>query len=216
MGKQDVRSTNGGSWNERQSRHKRKSLRYRMASKETSTVGASPSEQLLEAARRNNTDLLQELLSKCHDKPQEAIELINSAKDPSGTGALHLAAKYGNYEVMDQLLDIEGVDVNIKATLNGNTPLHYAAAYSFEDPEYALFLVNELINCGADPSIRNKENLKPIDIVGHSNEQIKMALESAEYASTFDQNVMDIPEDNDIDEGSDDEDDEDEDDAAAN
>lgn len=186
-----------------------------MATKEPSTAGASPSEQLLEAARRNNTDLLQELLSKYHDKPQEAIQLINTAKDPSGNGALHLAAKYGNYEVMDQLLDIDGVDVNIKATMNGNTPLHYAAAYSFEDPEYALFLVNELINCGADPSVRNKENLKPIDIIGHSNEQIKMALESAEYASTFDQNVQDIPEDDDIDEGSDSDDDDPDEDSGA-
>ncbi|GAV30228.1 hypothetical protein PMKS-003737 [Pichia membranifaciens] len=202
------------SW-KRRTEAQKKGFKTPMASKETSTIGASPSEQLLEAARRNNTDLLQELLSKYHDKPQAAIELINTAKDSSGIGALHLAAKYGNYEVMDQLLDIEGVDVNIKATLNGNTPLHYAAAYSFEDPEYALFLVNELINCGADPSIRNKENLKPIDIVGHSNEQIKMALESAEYASTFDQNVMDIPEDDDIDEGSDDEGDEDDDEPAA-
>lgn len=178
-----------------------------MSSKETEVAGASPSEQLLEAARRNNSDLLHELLSKYHDKPQEAIDLINTAKDPSGNGALHLAAKYGNYEVMDHLLDIEGVDVNIKATMNGNTPLHYATAFSFEDPEYSLFLVNELINCGADPSIKNKENLKPIDLIGNSNEQIKMALESAEYASTFDQgDIIDIPEDDDFDEGSDDED----------
>lgn len=169
------------------------------------STGASPAEQLLEAARRNNTDLLQELLAKYQDKPEEAIELINKAKDPSGNGALHLAAKYGNYEVMDQLLDIEGVNVNLQATMNGNTPLHYAVSYSFQDPEYALFLVNELINCGADPSIKNKENLKPIEIVGDSNEEIKTALESAEYASTFDQNIEEIPDD-DIDESDDDDD----------
>ncbi|KAG0675812.1 hypothetical protein C6P40_001552 [Pichia californica] len=180
-------------------------------SKETETLGASPSEQLLETARRNNTDLLQELLSKYQDKPQEAIELINSAKDSSGNGALHLAAKYGNYEVMDHLLDIDGVDVNIKATMNGNTPLHYAVLYSFQDPEYSLFLVNELINCGADPSIRNNDNLKPIDLIGNSNDQIKEALESAEYAAAFDQNdIVDIPEDDDLDEGSDEDDDDEE------
>lgn len=170
------------------------------------SAGASPSEQLLEAARRNNTDLLEEVLSKYQDKPQDAIELINTAKDPSGNGALHLAAKYGNYEVMDHLLDIDGVDVNLKATMNGNTPLHYSASYSFEDPEYSLFLVNELINCGADPSIKNNDNLKPMDIIGDSNEQIKMALESAEYASNFDNNVEEIPENDDVDESSDEED----------
>jgi ankyrin repeat protein len=171
------------------------------------SAGASPSEQLLEAARRNNTDLLHELLSKYQETPQEAIELINTAKDSSGNGALHLAARYGNYEVMDQLLDIEGVDVNLKATMNGNTPLHYASSYSFEDPEYALFLVNELINCGADPSIKNDENLRPIDLIGDSNENIKEALESAEYATNLDQNIEDIPEDDDIDDEDEDEDD---------
>lgn len=169
------------------------------------SAGASPSEQLLEAARRNNTDLLTELLSKYQDKPQEAIDLINSAKDSSGNGALHLAAKYGNYEVMDHLLDIDGVDVNLQAKLNGNTPLHYAVSYSFDDPEYALFVVNELINCGADPSIKNKENLRPIDVIGNSNEEIKMALESAEYATTVDQNIEEIPEDDDEDDEEDEE-----------
>ncbi len=174
---------------------------------EVEAAGASPAEQLLEAARRNNTDLLHELLSKYQDKPQDAIHLINTATDPTGNTALHLAARYGNYEVMDQLLDIEGVDVNVKAAMNGNTPLHYATLFSFEDPEYALFLVNELINCGASPSLRNTENLRPIDIIGDSNEKIKEALESAEYASALDQNPEVIPENDDLDEGSDEDED---------
>lgn len=168
--------------------------------------GASSAEQLMEVARRNNTDLLEQLLAEFQDKPQEAINLINTAKDPSGNGALHLAAKYGNYEVMDHLLDIDGVDVNLQSSMNGYTPLHYAVAYAFEDAEYALFLVNELINCGADPSIKNKDNLKPIDLIGSSNDEIKLALESAEYASAFDQNVEEIPDDEEEEEESEDED----------
>lgn len=173
-----------------------------------SETGASPAEQLLEAARRNNSDLLQELLSKYQENPQKAIDLINTAVDPTGNAALHLAAKYGNYEVMDQLLDIDGVDVNIKASMNGNTPLHYATLFSFQDPEYALFLVNELINCGASPSIRNTEGMRPIDLIGDSNEKIKEALESAEYASAFGQNSEEINADeDDLDEGSDEEED---------
>ena len=172
--------------------------------------GASPSEQILEAARRNNTDLLEEVLSKFAETPQKAIDLINNAKDSSGNGALHLAAKLGHYEVMDQLLDIDGVDVNIQAQSNGNTPLHYAASFSFNDPQYGLFIINELINCGADPSIRNKENLKPIDIIGSSNEEIKEALESAEYATVIDLNVEDIPEEEEEEEEDDDDDEQEE------
>lgn len=177
-----------------------------MTDRETDTAGASPSEQLLEAARRNNVDLLHELLNKYQDKPNEAIELINSAVDAAGNGALHLSAKYGNYEVMDQLLDLDGVNVNIRSKMNGNTPLHYAVLYSFEDQEFSLFLVNELINCGADCSIKNNDNLKPIDIIGDSNPEIKEALESAQYASVMDSNIDEIP-DGDDDEASDDDDD---------
>lgn len=161
------------------------------------SAGADPSEQLLEAARRNNTDLLETLLSEYKDKPQDAIDLINETRDSSGNGPLHLASKYGNYEVMDQLLDLDGVDVNVTAKLNGNTALHYAASFAFQDPEYALFLINELIDCGANPSIKNKDGLKAISIIGDSNDKIKEALESAEYAGSVNQNIEVLIDDDD-------------------
>lgn len=166
---------------------------------------ASPSERLIDASRRNNVDLFEEFVKEAKT-PEMAIELINTAADPSGNTALHLAAKYGNYEVMDMMLDIEGVDVNVVSKMNGNTPLHYAVSYSFEDPEYSLFLTNELINCGADPNIKNKEGLKPIDIIGSSNDAIKEALEAAEYAAAFDapiEDIEDIDEDYDSQDGED-------------
>lgn len=168
--------------------------------------GASPSERLIDAARRNNVDLFEQF-TKDVETPEKAIELINTSTDPSGNTALHLAAKYGNYEVMDLMLDIDGVDVNVISKMNGNTPLHYVATYSFEDPDYALFLTNELINCGADTNIKNKEGLRPIDIIGSSNDAIKEALEAAGYANAFDEPIEDIE---DIDEDYDEEEEEEE------
>lgn len=54
--------------------------------------GASYSEQLIEAARRNNDDLFEELQKEVKD----IVALINTATDPLGNTALHLAALNGS------------------------------------------------------------------------------------------------------------------------
>ncbi len=144
--------------------------------------GATAQEQIIEAARRNNLDLFKSIEDQYGEKPDEFIKLLNTATDATGDSALHLCCKYGCYSVMDEIIDLDGVNLDIKAPATGDTPLHYAANYSFSEPEYALFLIQQLIEVGADPSIRNKEGLKPLDIIGGSNDKIRKVLESAEYA----------------------------------
>ena len=57
--------------------------------------GASPRELLLEACRRNNIDLLKEVLKS--QRSEEGIAtLLNTAKDGVGNYCLHVAAYYGN------------------------------------------------------------------------------------------------------------------------
>lgn len=58
----------------------------------TSDEGASYSEQLIESARRNNVSLFEELQKEAKD----IVELINTATDPLGNYALHLAAFNGS------------------------------------------------------------------------------------------------------------------------
>lgn len=58
----------------------------------TADDGASYGEQLIEAARRNNTDLYEEL----QKETTNLAELINTATDPVGNYALHLAAFNGS------------------------------------------------------------------------------------------------------------------------
>jgi uncharacterized protein len=67
--------------------------------------GASPRELVLEACRRNNTDLLQEVFdsfTKADKKGAAAkvAQLLNTARDGIGNGVLHLAATNGNCESM--------------------------------------------------------------------------------------------------------------------
>ncbi|GMG27395.1 unnamed protein product [Ambrosiozyma monospora] len=150
--------------------------------KQTEDSGASAAEQVIEAARRNNVDLLNSIYESYASKPDQLISLLNSAKDATGNSALHLCCKYGNYEVMDNILDLEGVNVNPQHPLTLDTPLHYAVNYSFEEPDYALFLIENLIEVGADVKLKNKDGLKPVQLLGDSNEKIRDTLESAEYA----------------------------------
>lgn len=66
--------------------------------------GASPRELILEACRRNNTDLLEETIadlasaaSKQGKEPAAYVaKVLNEAKDGVGNGCLHVAATYGS------------------------------------------------------------------------------------------------------------------------
>ena len=59
-----------------------------------STQGASPRELLLEACRRNNTNLLSELLAQLKS-PERIAQLLNTATDGVGNYCLHVAAAHG-------------------------------------------------------------------------------------------------------------------------
>lgn len=61
----------------------------------TISQGASPRELLLEAARRNNTSLLSEVLSS-QSSPGQKAQLLNESTDGLGNHSLHLAANYGS------------------------------------------------------------------------------------------------------------------------
>lgn len=67
--------------------------------------GAKPSEILIEAARRNNVDLLQEVLGIGADgtASSKATDLINTSVDALGNTALHVAALNGSCILPDDL-----------------------------------------------------------------------------------------------------------------
>lgn len=72
---------------------------------ESSLQGASPRELVLEACRRNNTELLEEVIadvSKASGKgasTAKVAELLNEARDGIGNHCLHLAARNGSCEL---------------------------------------------------------------------------------------------------------------------
>jgi len=90
--------------------------------------GASPRELLLEACRRNNTSLLHEVLTTI-SSPEKIAHLLNTATDGIGNYCLHIAAAYGSYDVLDTLLDQEGVEVDPVDRLERDTPLHKSVRF---------------------------------------------------------------------------------------
>lgn len=42
---------------------------------------------------------------------------------------MHIAAQYGNYEVLDVILDQEGVEIDLVESREGDTCLHKAVRY---------------------------------------------------------------------------------------
>ena len=60
--------------------------------------GASPRELLLEACRRNNVELLSEVLASQPKSSKATPDLLNNARDGVGNYCLHVAATYGSCE----------------------------------------------------------------------------------------------------------------------
>lgn len=171
------------------------------------TEGASLGEQLLEASRRNNVDLLDDVFHDLEGDSTKIAELINNSKDPFGNTALHLCCKYGSWDVLDKILDQEGgIEIDSQNDLEGNTPLHVAVKYAEEEPEHGTFIAQNLIEVGADPRIRNNDNNRPIDLIHNDElEDLIDLLQGAELAADNGGEVIKAEEEN-IDDDDDDQD----------
>lgn len=147
--------------------------------------GASLSEQLLDACRRNNDDLLDTVLDNVRDDPEKLTQLINGSTDPMGNTALHLCCQYGSWEVLDKILDLDGdIEIDPHNRRDGDTPLHVAVRYSLEEPEHGTFIARNLIEVGADARIRNNHGQRPVDLIhGDELDDLFDLLQGAELAA---------------------------------
>ncbi|EFY89052.1 ankyrin repeat containing protein [Metarhizium acridum CQMa 102] len=122
--------------------------------------GASIKELLIEACRRNNTDLLLEVL---HDKPDaEITALLNNTTTPS----------------------FECDPIN---RLEGDTPLHTAIRWlNAEPPAQRAFgkaLVEMMLEAGSNPRVRNKGGLTALQLVDPRNVELRQLIQQHEYTN---------------------------------
>ncbi|QUC17903.1 uncharacterized protein UV8b_02144 [Ustilaginoidea virens] len=147
--------------------------------------GASPQELLIEACRRNNPDLLAEVLA---DKPEaEITRLLNDTTTVMGNHLYHEAASQGHYEVIDALLDQPGFECDPINRLEGDTPLHAAVRWISEEPSdqwgYGFQLVMMMLEAGSDPRVRNKAGLTALQLVNPEDYPLRGLIETHVYAA---------------------------------
>ncbi|XP_067005341.1 acyl-CoA-binding domain-containing protein 6 [Anabrus simplex] len=89
-------------------------------------------------------------------KSSNGVKFVN-IPDAEGMGLIHWAADRGNIMLLKCLVSDLKADINLKDE-DGQTALHYAASCGHAD------VVNYLLNCGADPNIRDGDGLLPVDV----------------------------------------------------
>jgi len=123
--------------------------------------------QLLEAARTDNVELLSDIFD-------DGGEYDINFQDGIGNTALHYAALHGSPEVLDELLEHEGCDVDYTNRLEGATPLHLAV--KIEEPELRAYITDCLLDAGANMSIKDKEGQVPFDYVPEDDKETQKAF----------------------------------------
>ncbi|KAK5656352.1 hypothetical protein OQA88_4732 [Cercophora sp. LCS_1] len=153
--------------------------------KEEEHEGATSSEQLIEACRRNNTDLLFEILDSKSD--DEIADLLNTTTTVMGNHLYHEAASRGNYEIIDALLDQPGFECDPINRQEGDTPLHSAIRWINSEPaeqrEFGNALVDMMLEAGSNPRVKNKGGLTALQLVDPRNKGLRELIQKHEYAS---------------------------------
>lgn len=97
-------------------------------------------------------------------------------------------------DVLDILLDQEGLEIDDPDRIERDTPLHKAVRYtnSLEKAEWerGQAVVDILVDAGCDPRIRNKAKLKPMELVDPRNEELRKSLQKAEFAMNAGDDVV--------------------------
>ncbi|KAL1895077.1 hypothetical protein Sste5346_005499 [Sporothrix stenoceras] len=146
--------------------------------------GATAQEQLIEACRRNNTDLLAEVLQGRSET--DAAKLLNETVTVLGNHLYHEAASQGNYEIIDALLDQPGFECDPISRRERDTPLHTAIRWSNSEPAaqqpFAQALVEMMLEAGSNPRIKNKAGLTATQLVDPRYPEMRQLIQKHEYA----------------------------------
>ncbi|KAK1727899.1 uncharacterized protein BDZ83DRAFT_180673 [Colletotrichum acutatum] len=148
--------------------------------------GASVQELLIEAARRDNTELFNEVIAGIKNE-DELSRILNETTTVMGNHLYHEAASRGNYDIIDLLLDQPNFECDPINRQEGDTPLHSAIRWinneSQANREFGNALVDMMLEAGSSPRIKNKGGLTPLQLVDPRNPALRELIQKHEYAS---------------------------------
>ncbi|KAI1779326.1 hypothetical protein F4818DRAFT_404143 [Hypoxylon cercidicola] len=148
--------------------------------------GASVGERLIEACRRDNVELLDEIIADYEGKEEELANLLNNTTTVMGNHLYHEAALRGNYDIIDRLLDQDNFEIDRTNRADGDTPLHCAIRWINGEPpaqrEFGNALVAMMLEAGSSTRVRNKAKLLPVQLVDPSNAPLRDLIQKHEYA----------------------------------
>ncbi|TQN65215.1 Ankyrin repeat-containing protein [Colletotrichum shisoi] len=157
-----------------------------MAADNEEHEGASIKELLIEACRRNNTDLFNEVIADIKDE-DELSRLLNETTTVMGNHLYHEAASRGNYEIIDLLLDQPNFECDPVNRLEGDTPLHTAIRWINSEPpaqrDFGNALVEMMLEAGSNPRVKNKGGLTAPQLVDPRNPGLRGLIQQREYAT---------------------------------
>jgi uncharacterized protein len=97
-------------------------------------------------------------------------------------------------EILDLLLDQEGLEIDELDRMEQDTPLHKAVRYvnglDAQEWEAGSPIVEILLDAGCDPRIRNKAKLKPLELVDPRNKELRSMFQKAEYSMQVGDDVV--------------------------
>ncbi|KAJ6541653.1 ankyrin repeat-containing domain protein [Mycena capillaripes] len=158
-----------------------------------SDQGASNNERLLAAARADNEEMLLEVFE------QGGFDI--NFQDGLGNTALHNAVSHGSTDVLEHILSHEECDVDPINRTEKATPLHLAVR--LEDPELRKYIVESLLDAGADTRIKDKNGDTALDNIPGDDTEIRALIRKAQaQASVSQDDVASDDEDGDAGSGS--------------
>ncbi|KAF7548618.1 hypothetical protein G7Z17_g6933 [Cylindrodendrum hubeiense] len=147
--------------------------------------GASVKELLIEACRRDNTELLTDCLKGKSDA--EITKLLNQTTTIMGNHLYHEAASRGNYDIIDLLLDQPDFECDPINRADGDTPLHSAVRWLNSEPpaqrSFGFALIEMMLEAGSNSRAKNKARLTAFQLVDPRNTELRDLIQKHEFTS---------------------------------
>ncbi|ETW86673.1 hypothetical protein HETIRDRAFT_308219, partial [Heterobasidion irregulare TC 32-1] len=151
---------------------------------------SSPDERLLAAARDDNEEMLLEVF--------EQGNFDINFQDGLGNTGVSRTASLGSTDVLEHILSHEECDVDPINRIEKATPLHLAVV--IEDAEMRKYIVESLLDAGANLSIKDKNGDTPLDLVSDDDKDVRALIRKAQAQASI--SASDVADDDDDEPGS--------------